>query len=109
MAPSQAEAALAKLTALQGSHPISIIQLGEPISSARHTPPSANATDDPTMTGAVGSAEPSGRTSDASAIAATGPTPSSLEADLAHYRELFAKLRFSYVEQVTKEKFIRAI
>ncbi|KAL2180753.1 uncharacterized protein P884DRAFT_296482 [Thermothelomyces heterothallicus CBS 202.75] len=38
-----------------------------------------------------------------------GPTPASLEADLAHYRELFAKLRFSYVEQVTKEKFIRAI
>jgi chromosome segregation ATPase len=32
-----------------------------------------------------------------------------LEADLAHYTELFSKLRFSYVEQVTKEKFIRAI
>ena len=30
-------------------------------------------------------------------------------ARLLHYRELFAKLRFSYVEQVTKEKFIRAI
>lgn len=37
------------------------------------------------------------------------PTPASLEADLAHYKELFSKLRFSYVEQVTKEKFIRAI
>ncbi|KAK1761679.1 hypothetical protein QBC33DRAFT_605009 [Phialemonium atrogriseum] len=37
------------------------------------------------------------------------PTPVSLEADLAHYRELFAKLRFSYVEQMTKEKFIRAV
>ena len=49
------------------------------------------------------------RTSDASAVDLDSPTPTSLEADLAHYKELFAKLRFSYVEQVTKEKFIRAI
>ncbi|KAG6019434.1 hypothetical protein E4U19_007221 [Claviceps sp. Clav32 group G5] len=49
------------------------------------------------------------RASDASNSLLHGPTPSSLEADLAHYAELFAKLRFSYVEQVTKEKFIRAI
>ncbi|KAH2612104.1 hypothetical protein KXW93_008856 [Aspergillus fumigatus] len=50
---------------------------------------------------------PSKRTSDVSAI--DNPTPASLEADLTHYKELFAKLRFSYVEQVTKEKFLRAI
>ncbi|KAG6009883.1 hypothetical protein E4U21_000985 [Claviceps maximensis] len=49
------------------------------------------------------------RASDASDSLLDGPTPASLEADLAHYTELFAKLRFSYVEQVTKEKFIRAI
>lgn len=36
-------------------------------------------------------------------------TPSSLSADLTHYRELFSKLRFSYVEQVTKERFLRAV
>ena len=36
-------------------------------------------------------------------------TPSILAADLAHYQELFSKLRFSYVEQVTKERFLRAI
>ncbi|KAB8236890.1 hypothetical protein ETB97_005739 [Aspergillus alliaceus] len=47
------------------------------------------------------------RTSDASII--DNPTPASLEADLTHYKELFSKLRFSYVEQVTKEKFLRAI
>ncbi|KAL5118410.1 hypothetical protein ACEQ8H_003760 [Pleosporales sp. CAS-2024a] len=35
--------------------------------------------------------------------------PAALEADLAHYKELFSKLRFSYVEQVTKEKFLRSI
>ena len=36
-------------------------------------------------------------------------TPASLVADLAHYKDLFAKLRFSYVEQVTKERFLKAI
>ncbi|KAH7563292.1 hypothetical protein BM1_00339 [Bipolaris maydis] len=35
--------------------------------------------------------------------------PAALEADLLHYKELFSKLRFSYVEQVTKEKFLRSI
>ncbi|PWY92889.1 hypothetical protein BO70DRAFT_306589 [Aspergillus heteromorphus CBS 117.55] len=50
---------------------------------------------------------PSKRRSDASTI--YNPTPASLEADLTHYKELFSKLRFSYVEQVTKEKFLRAI
>lgn len=36
-------------------------------------------------------------------------TPELLQADLQHYRDLFSKLRFSYVEQVTKEKFLRAL
>ena len=36
-------------------------------------------------------------------------TPAILAADLAHYQELFSKLRFSYIEQVTKERFLRAI
>lgn len=40
---------------------------------------------------------------------ASGANPSILSADLAHYQELFSKLRFSYVEQVTKERFLRAI
>ncbi|KAM3547672.1 hypothetical protein ARSEF4850_009876 [Beauveria asiatica] len=53
--------------------------------------------------------EPRQRSSDVSNSYLEGPTPASLEADLAHYSELFSKLRFSYVEQVTKEKFIRAI
>ncbi|KAF2003824.1 hypothetical protein P154DRAFT_519743 [Amniculicola lignicola CBS 123094] len=35
--------------------------------------------------------------------------PAALQADLVHYKELFSKLRFSYVEQVTKEKFLRGI
>ena len=36
-------------------------------------------------------------------------TPATLAADLVHYQDLFSKLRFSYVEQVTKERFLRAI
>lgn len=35
--------------------------------------------------------------------------PSTLTADLTHYRDLFSKLRFSYLEQVTKEKYLRGI
>lgn len=69
---------------------LSIVKLSEPITTAP--------------------AEPRARSSDASSSSMTdAPTPSSLDADLTHYRELFSKLRFSYVEQVTKEKFIRAI
>jgi len=36
-------------------------------------------------------------------------TKSSLDAELEHYKDLFSKLRFSYVEQVTKENFLKAI
>lgn len=79
-----------KLEQLQSQHEISIIKLSEPIS----TPSPQDARQ---------------RNSDASNVSLDATTPASLEADLTHYKELFAKLRFSYVEQVTKEKFIRAI
>lgn len=80
---------LEALSSLQ-AQPLSILKLSEPITTA------------PT--------EPRARSSDASSSSMTDvPTPFSLDADLSHYRELFSKLRFSYVEQVTKEKFIRAI
>ncbi|EGS22707.1 uncharacterized protein CTHT_0011810 [Thermochaetoides thermophila DSM 1495] len=75
-----------------------IIGLSEPIFSALSSHHSSSK--------GVNSATP--RTSDISNVS-DSPTPSSLEADLSHYKELFSKLRFSYVEQVTKEKFIRAI
>ncbi|KAK4989461.1 hypothetical protein LTR50_003204 [Elasticomyces elasticus] len=48
-------------------------------------------------------------TSTSSVASADQPTPASLIADLTHYHDLFGKLRFSYVEQVTREKFLRAI
>ncbi|KAB2580404.1 hypothetical protein DBV05_g905 [Lasiodiplodia theobromae] len=49
------------------------------------------------------------RNSAASEMSADDATPASLQADLVHYKELFSKLRFSYVEQVTKEKYLTAI
>ncbi|KAK4200268.1 hypothetical protein QBC40DRAFT_339910 [Triangularia verruculosa] len=98
---TRANAALSQLQSLLPSSsndeesPITIIRLSAPIIS------SASSSSD----------APAARTSDISntSLTPSGPTPSSLEADLLHYKELFSKLRFSYVEQVTKEKFIRAI
>ncbi|KAL7789601.1 hypothetical protein V8C43DRAFT_285933 [Trichoderma afarasin] len=81
---------LETLHRLQSSNELSIIKLSESIS---------NSTPNDTLN----------RISDASNTSLDGPSPTSLDADLIHYKELFAKLRFSYVEQVTKEKFIRAI
>ncbi|MCJ1230483.1 hypothetical protein MMC12_007157 [Toensbergia leucococca] len=84
------EATIATLSALQNQD-LSIIRLSEPISASN-----------PAST-------PAKRSSDVSTSAFDNPTPASLEADLSHYKELFSKLRFSYLEQVTKEKFLRAI
>ena len=48
-------------------------------------------------------------TRDSNASTTTTTNPALLTADLSHYRDLFTKLRFSYVEQVTKERFLRAL
>lgn len=93
MAHTKAEKVLRDLEDLQSKYEISILKLSEPIFSALPQ---------------RGEDANTARTSDVSS-SSVDATPASLEADLAHYKELFAKLRFSYVEQVTKEKFIRAI
>lgn len=90
MSAKTPEKALETLRRLQEKNELSIIKLSEPISNS--TPNDARQ-----------------RISDASNTSMDGPSPTSLDADLIHYKELFSKLRFSYVEQVTKEKFIRAI
>jgi hypothetical protein len=86
---------LATLREQQASHPLSILSLAEPIITAAQ------------------SSSPSTRKSNVSDTSANSdladPTPATLRADLAHYRALFSKLRFSYLEQVTKEKYLRAI
>lgn len=110
------EETIAALSTLQ-TQDLSIIRLSEPI-SLPHAPLTVK------------------RSSDVSTDAFENPSPASLEADLSHYKvrntlsnprrsprtfpaiiilthyltqELFSKLRFSYLEQVTKEKFLRAI
>ncbi|KAH7018211.1 uncharacterized protein B0I36DRAFT_335504 [Microdochium trichocladiopsis] len=99
MPPKTPQEVLAAIEALHADHELSILRLSEPIAAAEG--PSAARRN---------SQDPGQRTSDVSnASLDDAPTPASLEGDLEHYRELFAKLRFSYVEQVTKEKFIRAI
>ncbi|EEH18302.1 hypothetical protein PABG_00865 [Paracoccidioides brasiliensis Pb03] len=87
--------ALAALHQIGPDTRLSILKISEPISS--------------TIDSAISSQSPSKRRSDVSTDAFDNPTPASLEADLTHYKELFSKLRFSYIEQVTKEKFLRAI
>ncbi|KAK3943958.1 putative 60s ribosomal protein l37 protein [Diplogelasinospora grovesii] len=116
MSPGSADAASATkvlhaLEALQ-SREIAIIKISEPISSALAQDNTNIADHRNAVEGNSGNDNNNGngiRTSDVSNSSLDAPTPASLEADLAHYKELFAKLRFSYVEQVTKEKFIRAI
>ncbi|KAK4145416.1 uncharacterized protein C8A04DRAFT_26925 [Dichotomopilus funicola] len=89
-----------------------IIKLSEPISTADPSTSSlltSRHSHHPNNDDLTTNTTTAPRTSDVSTASSSAPTPTTLEADLSHYRELFAKLRFSYVEQVTKEKFIRAI
>ncbi|KAF2436449.1 hypothetical protein EJ08DRAFT_667234 [Tothia fuscella] len=84
------EDALKALQDLEASKPLSIIRLSESISGSNESGQK--------------------RSSDVSADTAYGDTsPANLAVDLVHYKELFSKLRFSYIEQVTKERFLRAI
>ncbi|KAL8810068.1 MAG: hypothetical protein Q9223_007828, partial [Gallowayella weberi] len=85
---------LTALSALQ-AQPLSIIRLSESISPTTIENPNARTSD---ISNSVLTTEDPSQ-----------PTPASLAADLSHYRDLFSKLRFSYLEQVTKEKFLRAI
>ena len=103
MASRIAEEALAELDSLNAEHEITILRLSEPISATVTQRDPQKQQQQRTSDVSVSSLQQEGGEEDATT------TPSSLEADLTHYRELFAKLRFSYVEQVSKEKFIRAI
>ena len=84
------------LVALQNlkSQELSIIRLSEPLAVSQTQPPPVQK-----------------RNSDVSVSTDSfeNLSPASLATDLSHYKELFSKLRFSYLEQVTKEKFLRSI
>lgn len=93
---------LATLRAQQEAQPLSILALAEPITSSQAQAQCDQShplqvADTPSSTSAVAAA-------DSSLL-----TPTALAADLAHYKDLFSKLRFSYLEQVTKEKYLRSI
>ena len=104
MPPSNPDyaAALSALHAQQSSNPLSILTLSAPLTATTNAPaPLSNTT--------VSAFSPP-RPSDASSSSnPEPPTPVSLAADLSHYKDLFSKLRFSYLEQVTKEKYLRSI
>lgn len=104
MAPPSPNSTLAALSDLQ-SHPLSIIRLSESISSNPQTEKNPHRTSD--ISASALSNNNNTNNEDPSTL--QQPTPTSLAADLSHYRDLFSKLRFSYLEQVTKEKFLRAI
>lgn len=78
------------LEALNTPQPLSILTLSEPVLSSKPE---------------------NQRSSNISSSNNAGDTisPAALQADLAHYKDLFSKLRFSYVEQVTKERFLKSI
>ncbi|KAF2089943.1 hypothetical protein K490DRAFT_62817 [Saccharata proteae CBS 121410] len=85
--------AIDRLKVLQKSQTIQLVELGESIRPQKSQ-------DADKRNSAV---------SDMSAEEAENATPAALQAELQHYKELFSKLRFSYVDQVTKEKFLTAI
>ncbi|KAL2425963.1 hypothetical protein ABEF95_007793 [Exophiala dermatitidis] len=126
------DATLANLRAQQTSQPLSILTLAEPITTSSQSQTQSQSQSLRSSTNASQRPQPRasevGDTSNstvshgasASDIASNGNnvtadgvqqqlTPASLAADLAHYKDLFSKLRFSYLEQVTKEKYLRSI
>ena len=114
MATMQASLALlADLRAAQENHPLSILHLAEPILESRQNEnENHNQTQTRTQTHNKTENTPATRPSVASSEASSSHpalTPTTLALDLQHYRDLFSKLRFSYLEQVTKEKYLRSI
>lgn len=103
-ATSDHAATLETLREQQSSQPLSVLTLAEPILSSTSQNPNHEDTD-------KSSTRPSdvSSTTHYSSELDTQLTPTSLAADLVHYKDLFSKLRFSYLEQVTKEKYLRSI
>ena len=95
-------ATLATLREQQAAQPLSILALAEPITTSQSQPQAQNT---PRNHGS----RPSDSVATSEADSCLHLTPANLAADLSHYKDLFSKLRFSYLEQVTKEKYLRSI
>ncbi|KAI9669046.1 MAG: hypothetical protein M1831_000638 [Alyxoria varia] len=106
---AQIQSTLSALDTIQTQSELSLLKLSEPLLSTHpsnhHHHDGSRASD---ASNVSSNADPSGAFSSQNASNAQ-PTPSSLAADLSHYKSLFTKLRLSYTEQVTKEKFLRAL
>ncbi|KIW44873.1 uncharacterized protein PV06_03312 [Exophiala oligosperma] len=112
---------LSTLRAQQADQPLSILALAEPITASQAQAQSqfepgrrSDASTSSSYHNASSSAAAAAAAAAADTMADTSTsslqlTPASLAADLAHYKDLFSKLRFSYLEQVTKEKYLRSI
>lgn len=104
MATSDYASTLATLKAQQSVQPLSILALAEPITASQ----TQQEQQDEQQSRSHSQSRPSDTLSTAESHSSL-LTPASLAADLAHYKDLFSKLRFSYLEQVTKEKYLRSI
>ncbi|KAL6240699.1 hypothetical protein RBB50_012409 [Rhinocladiella similis] len=94
---------LSTLRSQQDDQPLSILALAEPITASQAQSSSSG----PRAT--TRQSDVSSNNASADIVDSLQLTPASLAADLAHYKDLFSKLRFSYLEQVTKEKYLRSI
>ncbi|KAA8901589.1 hypothetical protein FN846DRAFT_957076 [Sphaerosporella brunnea] len=61
------------------------------------------------LTASISSHPPPADITASSDVDNTPTFPAALSVELLHYKELFGQLRFSYLEQITKEKFLRDI
>lgn len=102
MSTENAATVLAAIRDQQNSHPLTILHLAESI----RLPSSTKSEETPDLSTEKDSEDPASTQNGSNT---ENPTPQSLNADLAHYRDLFSKLRFSYIEQVTKEKYLKSI
>ena len=84
---------LSRIDSYQSENPFSIARLSEPLTSSLNQSRNSD----------------NSRSSFSTSSSQNQITPSTLTSDLSHYRDLFTKLHFSYIEQVTKEKYLRAI
>ncbi|KIW15421.1 hypothetical protein PV08_05467 [Exophiala spinifera] len=98
---------LSAVRAQQAENPLSILALAEPMTASQTEFFSSGRSATRQRQSDVSSTN--NASTDTGMADSLQLTPASLAADLAHYKDLFSKLRFSYLEQVTKEKYLRSI
>lgn len=107
MATKEAREILKQINEQRAAAPLSIVKAAEPLINSQ---PDAQPTTTQTQSQAHLNRS-NERQSNASSIEseqnASKLTPAALSVDLTHYKDLFSKLRFSYLEQVTKEKYLK--